>query len=112
MACTIWFSEALGSAEPAAFQKTREFFARQKSAEKKRPEIWENVVRGAKDSPWNATRQLFQGWGGACIKFIYSLDQEFIAETLLILMQDRPCPELGIVSSHFQVLLLHAGHIA
>ena len=51
------------------FSKIARVFARQKPAQKK-PEIWENVVRDAKNSPWNATRQLFSGVGGwGCIKF-------------------------------------------
>ena len=45
--CTLWFSKALGSAEPVAFQKKREFL-RDKNPRKKRPEISENVVRDAK----------------------------------------------------------------
>ena len=57
VACPLLFSEALGSAEPVAFQKNPYFFY------KKRPEIWENVVRNAKNRPWNATRQLFSGVG-------------------------------------------------
>ena len=66
---TFWFSEALGSAEPEAFLKRRGFLCHKKP-HKKSQEIWENVVRNAKNRPWNATRQLFSGEGGwACIKF-------------------------------------------
>ena len=60
MAGTFWFSEALGSAEPEAFLKRRGFLCHKKP-HKKSQEIWENVVRNAKNRPWNATRQLFSG---------------------------------------------------
>ena len=61
VAGTFWFSEALGSAEPEAFLKRPDFLSPKKS-DKKSQEIWENVVRNAKNRPWNATRQLFSGF--------------------------------------------------
>ena len=65
MAGTFWFSEALGSAEPVAFQKRPGIFYKIIPEKKKKSlEIWENVVRNAKNPPWNATRQLFSGLGG------------------------------------------------
>ena len=48
------------------FSKNARIFARQ-NPRKKRPEIWENVVRDAKNSPWNATRQLSPGVGGVSV---------------------------------------------
>ena len=59
------------------FSKTRGFL-RDKNPLKKRAEIWENVVRDAKKSPWNATRQLFSGVGGGGVKNIASPPMELV----------------------------------
>ena len=58
-----------GFQRPSVLQNRRLFtkhadFCATKIRTKKRPEIWENVVRDARNSPRKATRQLSSGAGG------------------------------------------------
>ena len=65
VACTIWFSEALGSAEPVAFQKSRGFL-RDKNPRRKKKN-WNMGKRSAgckKQSLERKTPAIFRGGGG------------------------------------------------
>ena len=68
VACPLLFSEAVGSAEPVAFQKSSDFFIK-KSHKKKAWNMGKRSAKCKKQSLERSTPAIFSGGGVGCIKF-------------------------------------------